>query len=109
MTAARRTGVALMMATVVGLLMIPTWRDSLSSLFLRTTIIALSGMAVFSLFEMWPRRLPQWIRRWALQVIAVGVSMPLTTLAFYVLNTPAGAPPFWESPGRFNGWTHLTF
>ena len=35
--------------------------------------------------------------------------MPVTTLLIYVLSTPQGAPPFWENPGRMDGWTHLTF
>ena len=35
--------------------------------------------------------------------------MPVTTLLIYVLSTPQGAPPFWEDPGRMDGWTHLTF
>src|SRR5262245_41062 len=35
--------------------------------------------------------------------------MPLTTVLIYVWSTPAGAPPFWQTPARFDGWTHLTF
>jgi hypothetical protein len=97
------------MSIGVGLLMIPVWRDSLSSLFLRTTILGLSATTVFAFFEVWPRSLPQWVQRWALQVAAVGVSMPLTTLAIYLLTTPPGAPRFWESPGHLSAWTHLTF
>ena len=65
--------------------------------------------ATFALFEVWPRRLPAWLERWALQVVAVAVSMPVTTVLFYVLSTPQGAPPFWQVPGRMDGWTHLTF
>jgi hypothetical protein len=93
------------MSLVVGLLMIPTWRGSLASLFLRTIIVGLSATAAFALFEMWPRRLPRWIQRWALQVIAVGVFMPVTTVPIYLLSAPPGARPFWEN----SGWTHLTF
>src|SRR5262245_24219796 len=35
--------------------------------------------------------------------------MPLTTILIYVLSTPDGAPPFWETPSRMDGWAHLTF
>jgi hypothetical protein len=101
----RRVAVALTLSIVVGLLMIPTWRGSLSSLFLRTIIIGLSATAAFALFEVWPRRLPPWLQRWALQVVAVGVFMPATTVPIYLLSTPQGAPPFWGN----SGWTHLTF
>jgi signal transduction histidine kinase len=101
----RRVAVAMTMSIVVGVLMIPTWRGALSSLFLRTIIIGLSATAAFALFEVWPRRLPRWLQRWALQVVAVGVFMPATTVLIYVLSTPEGAARFWNN----SGWTHLTF
>src|SRR5262249_9004434 len=62
----------------------------------------------FTLFEVWPRRLPRWLQRWALQVIAVGAAVPVTTVLTYVLSTPAGAPVFWNTPSRLGGFTHLT-
>src|SRR5437868_5545712 len=71
---ARRVAVALTMSIGVGLLMMSVWRSSPSSLFLRTIILGLSATAAFGLFEAWPRSLPQWLRRWALQVVAVGAS-----------------------------------
>jgi signal transduction histidine kinase len=104
----RRAAVALTMAIGVGLLMSITWAGSHSSLFVRTTILGLSATGAFTFFEMWPRYLPRWLQRWVLQVVAVGVFMPVTTSLIYVLGTPPGAPPFWESPGRWSGWTHLT-
>jgi len=97
------------MSLVVGLLLMHGWQNARSALFLRTGFLGLSAMTAFALFEVWPRRLPGWLQRWALQVVAVGVFMPLTTLLIYVLSTPQGAPPFWETPSRMDGWTHLTF
>lgn len=105
----RRLAVALAMSLGVGLLMMAGWASSPSSLFLRTTILGLSATTAFAFFELWPRSLPRWLQRWALQVVAVGVLMPVTTLLIYVLTTPQGAPPFWENPARMDGWTHLTF
>jgi hypothetical protein len=105
---ARRVVVALTMSIGVGLVMMHGWESSLSSLFLRTSILGLAGTAAFAAFEVWPRSLPRWVRRWALQVVAVGVFMPLTTVLIYVLATPEGATPFWENPARMSGWTHLT-
>ena len=106
--AARRVAVALINSTAVGLLMAIQWKGSLFSLFLRTTLLGLAGTAAFSRFEAWPRRLPRWLQRWALQVVAVGVSMPVTTFLIYTLGAPEGAPPFWKDASRMNGWTHLT-
>jgi signal transduction histidine kinase len=103
-TTIRRAAVAVTMSLVVGVLMIPTWRGSLSSLFLRTIIVGLAATIAFALFEAWPRRLPRWLQRWALQVIAVGVFMPATTVLIFVL-APMSSAPFWDS----SGWTHLTF
>lgn len=105
MKTARRVAVAVTMSIAVGLLAIPTWRGSLSSLFLRTIIIGLSATIAFALFEVWPRRLPQRLQRWALQVVAVGVFMPVTTVLIYVLFPPQSATPFWDN----SDWTHLTF
>lgn len=105
----RRVAVALTMSIGVGLLMMYGWTSSPSGLFLRTIVLGLSATAVFAVFEAWPRSLPRRLQRWALQVVAVGVAMPVTTVLIYVLSTPSGAAPFWEVPARLDGWTHLTF
>jgi len=105
----RRVAVALTISIAIGLLMMIHWKSSPSSLFLRTIILGLSATTAFALFEAWPRRLPRWLQRWALQVVAVGVFMPVTTLLIYVLSTPGGAPPFWEERDRMDGWLMLTF
>jgi hypothetical protein len=105
----RRVAVALTISIGVGLLLMHGWKNSPSALFVRTIILGLSATAAFGIFEVWPRSLPQWLQRWALQVVAVGVLMPVTTLLIYVLSTPQSAPPFWRDPERMNGWTHLTF
>jgi hypothetical protein len=105
----RRAAVALTMSIGVGVLLMHGWRSSPSSLFFRTIILGLSGTAAFALFEAWPRLLPRRLQRWALQVVAVGLCMPVTTLLIYILSTPRGAPPFWQNPSRMDGWTHLTF
>jgi len=105
----RRLAVALTISTGAGLLLLHGWITRPSSLFLRTTILGLTATTAFALFEVWPRTLPHWLQRWALQVVCVAVSMPLTTVLVYVLSTPEGAPPFWDTPARMDGWTHLTF
>src|SRR5262249_29364038 len=106
---ARRVAVALTISIAVGFLLLIRWNGSLSTLFFRAILIGLAATAAFSLFQVWPRRLPRLLQRWALQVVAVGVSIPVTTLLIYILSTPQGAPPFWKDPGRLGGWTHFTF
>ena len=107
--ASRRIAVALSISIGFGLVMLAHWKSGPSALFLRTIIVGLSATAAFALFEVWPRTLPRWIQRWVLQVVAVGVFMPVTTLLIYVLSTPEGAPPFWEVADRRVGWMILTF
>src|ERR1051326_5769903 len=106
---ARRLAVALTISIAVFLLLLLHWKSSAASLFVRTTLLGVSATIAFALFEMWPRNLPRWLQRWALQVVAVGVFMPVTTLLVYILSTPRGAPPFWEQQTRLDGWVFLTF
>jgi histidine kinase/histidine kinase/DNA gyrase B/HSP90-like ATPase len=110
---ARRIAVALTISIGVGFLILTPWKNHAaappSALFLRTIILGLSGTAAFVLFEVWPRKLPRWLQRWALQVVAVGIFMPLTTAVIYILSTARGAPPFWADRTRFNGLLLLTY
>ena len=101
----RRVAVALTISIGVGLALIPISNGSLSFLLLSTILLGLSAATAFVLFEVWPRRLPRWLQRWALQVIAVGVFMPATTVLIYVLSPAPGAPPVWEAR---HGWMLFT-
>jgi signal transduction histidine kinase len=100
---ARRLAVALALAVAVGFLLLNGWRGSPASLFFRTAVLALTTTAAFTFFESWPRRLPGWIERWVLQVVAVGVSVPITLTLLYLPY--GGATPFLEDNDRL----HLTF
>ena len=53
------------------------------------------------------RRLPRWLGRWALQVVAVAIAMPISTAVIYMLSTEAGAPPFWLVQDRMEGFSVL--
>ena len=77
-------------------------------LLLRTGTLALAGVLVFSLFERWPPRLPGWLARWVLQVVGVGLAMPLAMFTVYLLTTPAGAPAFWHDEARMQGFVGLS-
>ena len=101
---ARRVAVASALATGVGLLLWRPWKGSPSSLFLCALTLALSATAVFALFEAWPRKLPPWIQRWVLQVVAVGLSLPITAFAMHRLDL-RGEPPYVEN----HDWLLLAF
>jgi hypothetical protein len=93
---ARRVAVALTISIGVALLLLILWKSPKSALFLRAITLALSATTVFSLFEVWPRRLPRGYERWILQVAAVGAAMPLTVFVMHRRATSPGAPPFFE-------------
>jgi two-component sensor histidine kinase len=105
----RRLGCALALALGVALLLRSQWTPGPSPLLLRTVLLGLVGVLVFGLFERRPQRLPPWLARWVLQVVGVGVAMPVTTVSIYLLSTRAGAPPFWLDQDRMDGWMMLTF
>jgi hypothetical protein len=94
--AARRVGIALAVSLGAGPLIVAVWRGPLVNLFLGTTIQALSATAAFALFEVWPRRLPRWLQRWVLQVVAVGVFVALATLLMHLLDG-LRAPRLWDN------------
>ena len=91
-----------------GLLLGIGWKSGLLSVLLRSVSLGLLAMLVFGLFEQWPKRLPTWLARWALQVLAVAVTMPVATFAIYVLSTQAGAPDFWQDKDRLGGFMTLS-
>jgi hypothetical protein len=90
---ARRVGVALTISIGVALLLLILWKSPKSALFFRTITLGLAATTVFSLFEVWPRRLPRGHERWILQVVAVGAAMPLTLFVMHRQGTSPGAPP----------------
>ncbi|QGX41717.1 sensor histidine kinase [Permianibacter aggregans] len=105
----RRVSFVLIVSLSLGLLMgLTFWQSGVMSIVVRTVGIAFVAMLVFGLFEQWPRRLPSWLARWVLQVLAVGLAMPVTTFCIYLASTPADAPPFWQVQDRLGGFMILT-
>ena len=105
----RRIRVVALVCTVLSLLFSISWESGLVSVVLRVFTIGLVLLLVFGLFEQWPRRLPRWMARWALQVAAVGLAVPITVFVIYLISTPQGAPMFWEAPKRLQGFINLIF
>jgi len=104
-----RLRVAVGVSLVPWALMSFEWISGPHSLFIRTTALALAGLIAYGVFERWPKRLPGWLARWALQVAAVGLVMPLTMFVIYMWTTKEGAPPFWKVQDRLVGFGGLSF
>jgi signal transduction histidine kinase len=105
----QRLAVTLGIATLLFLPMSAMWLTSKGGLLMRVFGVALAAMLAFGVIERWPARLPRWIARWALQVLVVAVTVPVTVLLIYLSSTLTGQPPFWRDPQRINGFAMMTF
>ena len=73
----------------------------------RAVLVGFSAMLVFGLFEQWPRRLPRWLSRSALQVIGVAAVIPFSALFAYWLTT-GGNTQIAKDEKRTMGYAMLT-
>src|SRR5262245_58812706 len=104
----RRIVLTLVISVVCGLPLGFRWKSGPLPAVTRTVELGLIALVIFGLFEQWPKRLPQWLQRWVLQVSSVAVAMPISAAAIYWLTTRSGAPPFYVVPHRLNGFFHLS-
>jgi two-component sensor histidine kinase len=74
----------------------------------RTLLVGLLALLAFGLFEQWPRRLPRWLARWALQIVGVVVAAPLGAWLAYLLTT-GGHPDLVNNKLRAVGFGVLFF
>lgn len=104
----RRLRFGLIASLALALLLSLGWQSPVYTLFWRAGVVVGSAMLAFGLAEQWPARLPTWLARWALQVLAVALIIPVSTFLIYVLSTEAGAPPFWFDGARLGGYLKMT-
>ena len=101
----RRLALALGVATVMGLLISPqfVFNTPAWQVIAREMVLSLSCLTAFGIFEKWPKRLPRWMARWAIQVLAVAIVIPPTVLFIYAFVGAGDPTPFWKSAARVNG------
>src|SRR5207237_3082642 len=100
----RRLRFTLLTSFLISLVIGLGWKSGYPSLLLRVLTLGVLAMLIFGIFEQWPRRLPRWVARWALQVLGVALMMPFAVFLIYVLSTKAGAPAFWHDKDRGGGF-----
>lgn len=105
----RRLRTVALLCSLITLLFSFGWKLGLSVLVFRVFGVGLALLLVFGLLEQWPRRLPGWLARWALQVAAVGAMVPIALFIAYIWSTAPGAPLFWKQPERLEGFMTFTF
>lgn len=104
----RRVRLVLVTSLVLSMLLLPGWEASWGVLFVRMVIVGLLQLLVFGLFERWPKRLPRWMARWALQVAGVAIAVPLATAIAYSLTTPGDAVHWTSDQKRLSGFAMIT-
>jgi signal transduction histidine kinase len=104
----RRLLVAFAASTLLGLILSPAFPSlSTARVIGREWVVGLAALVAFGLCEERPARLPQWLARWALQVLCVAIAIPLAVLALYLL--PHDDPrPFWQVEARLSGFFMMT-
>src|ERR1700753_524762 len=103
-----RVRVALIASAIVGVLL---WLTSVLPVYMvvaRTMVVGFAALLIFGLFERWPERMPQWLARWALQVLGIVFVVPLAAYTAYWLTT-GGHPQLATDGARLQGYASLTF
>ncbi len=101
----QRIALALGISSAVGLILSPTFVAGTSAwqVMGREMWLGMATLIAFGIFEQWPARMPKWIARWALQVLAVAFVVPPTAVAIYLVISSGDPEPFWKNPLRLTG------
>ena len=104
----RRVRVMLVTCLLIHLLILLTWQGSYVVLVGRVLFIGFAVVLVFGIFEHWPARLPAWLARWALQVLAVAAAIPISAAFVYAITTMGDPQHWWLNRNRMFGFSLMT-
>ena len=104
----RRVKVVLVTCFVLHLPILAAWQAAYAVLVGRVLFIGCLILLAFGLFERWPVRLPAWISRWGLQVVAVAVAVPISTAIAYAMTTIGDPAHWWQNQNRMFGFSMMT-
>jgi hypothetical protein len=90
------------------LLLVGVWQLPKFHLITRILSVGFCTLIVFGVLEQWPKHLPKWLARWALQVAGVALTPPIAFFIICVVSTLPDAPPFWRETDRLGGFAVLT-
>ncbi|RVT45582.1 sensor histidine kinase [Rheinheimera sediminis] len=82
-----RLRVVILASTVLTLLWLPIFQSSWLLPPIRVLFVGCMQLLAFGIVERWPKRLPGWVARWVLQVVAVAVVTPFAAVFIYSLTT----------------------
>jgi signal transduction histidine kinase len=96
---------AVALAVVVAVVLNPIFQPPFPVLLGRTLFLAMVLLLAFTAAGQMPAdRLPAWLPRWLLQVMAVALAAPLATLVVYVLYAGGDVPSMFGNPGIVSGF-----
>jgi signal transduction histidine kinase len=104
----RRVRFTLGVSALIGLMLSMGNETPTAVVVARAMLVGLATLLAFGLFEQWPRRLPGWLARSALQLAGVAAVVPLGALLAYWITT-GGHPQFAQDHKRLLGYGMLTF
>jgi len=104
----RRIVVMLMVAVPFALLISIDSVTGTATWLARCVIVGTGALVAFGVAESWPQRLPRWLGRWVIQLVAIAVAVPFSAYLSYWITT-GGDPAFMANPKRFIGFGQLTF
>ena len=104
----RRVRVMLGACVAMSLMILPIWEASYALLLGRLLLAGLVVLLTFGIFERRPARLPSWLARWVLQVVAVALSVPVGIWMAYTLTMLGDPDPWWEDESRLIGLSMMT-
>lgn len=88
-----RVRVVLVAATLVGLLLGRMDGSPTLLVVARSILVGVGCLLAFGLFERWPRRLPIWLPRSALQIVGIALAVPIFGVIAFLLTAGAGLLP----------------
>jgi Histidine kinase len=97
---------AAIVALIWGLLLSIDSATGVASWLLRAALVVFGAQLAYGVAEQWPTRLPRWLARWVLQLLAVVVTVPVMAFLGYTLTSPW---PFWKEVLRLQGFGIVSF
>ncbi len=84
------------------------WTGSRAMLLFRLLLLGTALLTVFALLERRPVRLPHWLPRWAMQIVAVAATVPVATALIYTFTTLGYPAPWPRSRDLMGGYALIT-
>ena len=101
-----RVRFTLLVALVFGLMHLGSSTPAIIWL-IRTAIVSMLALLAFGLFERWPARLPHWMARWVLQLLAVLTVIPFGAILAFGLTGAGTVHVFMQDPELRLGFYQL--